>query len=88
MDVRTINLFQKGIHEVSQIEDGHRVYRMVHRQLGFEGRGRTRQEAYDQLVKKMRPAPKYCRQGEEPPECRAMCTKILTGEILDPDCFR
>jgi hypothetical protein len=53
MNVHTVNLFVKGIHEVSQIEDGFRVYRMIHSESGIEGRGRTRQEAYDWLVKKM-----------------------------------
>jgi hypothetical protein len=35
-----------------------------------------------------RDVPLYCRAGEEPPECRAVCTKDGDGRILDPDCFR
>lgn len=36
-----------------------------------------------------RDIPLFCRPGQEPPECRAMCTKDLRdGRILDPDCFR
>lgn len=89
VNVHTVNLFEKGIWEISEIENGHRVYRMIHRESGTEGRGKTRQEAYDWLVKKMAPIPTHCRPGEEPPQCRAACTKnMLTGEILDPDCFR
>lgn len=36
-----------------------------------------------------RHVPTHCRPGQEPPECRAICTKDLRdGRILDPDCFR
>lgn len=53
MNVKTVNLFQKGIWEISSIEGGHRTYRMIHRASEMEGKGRTRQEAYDDLMEQL-----------------------------------